>query len=440
MTDFSWIITRMHGETIEDESPGGQAAKRVRLAKEAEQTERINQEATAAWQAASLQNVSVDYDYIGAYARGNATFKAGPDGVIQIPNSYVAKERHNLAGFDLATGLKYRNTINSDRPETQAAIGSLRASYVDQNGEAPIRDVRPLAQLAKDFRREGRGFEDFSRNIPGQWTTDQRRLAWQAAADADNISTVGKMLKVVNDTYGAITAPAKYTQEQTLADPLFAKDAKTIYKLFHGEDFQGGGVEAARWLRDHLRWFDLNVAHQALVMYRVRSADYQAIEAYLRAIEQWDQTAVDWSASNIAQNVGRAVADPTNLIGLGPGKAAIMTGGRMALKAVLKRAAEAGAVAGGIGMASTTMSRGIAMGKPATAGEVATSGAVGAVAGAGIGVALSAGARYGSDLIRSGYRRMAGNRGQGVPSFGDSSVQEMGAAVTAVEGATNGNP
>lgn len=435
MADFTDIITKGWNSEVKKEGTGAELVRMAREEREREATEKSNQAATSAWQSSQLQNISGDYDYQAAY-RGGATFAPGADGQVQLPNKYAAPEKHNLMGYDLATGMKYRNTIQGDRPATQAAIQNLRNSYVNQNGEAPVRDVRPLSQLAKDFRKEGRGFEDFDRNVPSQWNSEQRRMAWTAAVDADNITTVGKMLKVVQDTYGAMTAPAKFSQEETIADPQFGTDGKAIYKLFHGEEFQGGGIEAARWLRDHLRWFDFNVAHQAMVMGRVRSSDYAGIEAYSRAIERWDQTAADLGAVNIMQNLGRGIVDPTNLIGLGAGKAALMTGGRMALKQVLKRAAEAGAVAGGVGMASTTTAKGIATGKPASAGDVATSGAVGTAVGAGLGVGLSAGARYGTDLVRAGYKRLAKNRGMGIPSAAPASIEEGRAAVTATGEAT----
>ena len=407
MSDYTELMTTVSRSITDAESSiiaGGDA---IEAQQRRQKDEEINKLAIAAWQGASLQGVIGDYDYMAAFKEG-ATFKPGPDGEIQVPNRFVPSEKFNLMGYDLATGERYRHVLPPS-PRHDAAVMNLRNSYVNQNGQAPIRDVRPLAELASGFLSMGKDYNEFDANVPTQWHADQKRLAWTAATDNLNRAIVQRQMREY-EKLPVMTKPAKFTQEETLADPQFATDARTIYKLHKGEDFQGGDIEATTWLRDHLRLFDLNTVQQGLVMYRVRAADYKSIEAYARAVERWDNTEAEMTTMNFLKNTGRAIADPTNLIGLGPGKMAVTTAGRVALKAVLKRAAEVGAVSVAMSAASETVAKGVATGQPAGAGEIAGSaavgGAVGAAGGAGL-AAVPAGVRYGSGLLRNAYNKIS---------------------------------
>jgi hypothetical protein len=372
----------------------------------------LQKRAEGLWTKVSPQNVPTGYDYTSAVRDGN-TLTPDPEGMVKLPNQYLPKEQFNLMGFDLSTGVQYRN-IASGNPDTVAAVMELRKSYVDQTGKPPFADVRPLTSLAFDLRSQGKSFGDFDRNVPMQWPPEQRKLAWIAAGDVANSQKIQPKLEKLQNEMGVTVAPAKFTQEQTLADPQFAKDARVIYKIMRGAEFEGGDIDAAKYLQDHLRWFDINVAHQAAVMGRVRAADYAGIEAYSSAIARWDHTEVDWSTLNILQNIGRGLVDPTNILGFGAAKVAISTAGRTALKQVLVNAAKVGAqygaVAGGVGAGSETVAKGIASGDPAGAGKVAGHAAVGTVVGAGIGAGLGAGltaaGRYGMELLQTAGRRL----------------------------------
>src|SRR3989304_3626600 len=161
MTDFTSIVTKMWNQEAAEESPGAQLLAESKAEIAATQREQKRVAAESAWNALSAQNVSPGYNYTDAYA-GGATFKPGPDGAVTLPNKYAAPMEHNLAGYDLTTGKKYRNVLDQS-PETEASVLALRESSVDQNGVAPMKDVRPLSQLATDFRKKGMGYEEFDR-------------------------------------------------------------------------------------------------------------------------------------------------------------------------------------------------------------------------------------------------------------------------------------
>ena len=390
-------LIQAHTAGIEAAQPGTQSVARIEAEEASIARAASDTEAEKLW---TESYPELPYNYKEAFASNDTDLKTKP-----LPNKHYEKGAVNVAGFDLSTGERYQQVLRVDTDGT-LEIGAKRlgASQTRPGKEPPPEDVTALSHIAYGYVRDNKNYEDFDKAVPQAWTEKQRKMAWGAAVDTSNQRRLEKHIE--KNMMGAEIKQASRPYEQTIADAGFSSAGKQIYKSFRGKEFQGSDIEASQWLASHLRDLDFNSAMQAIIVTKIKGADSKTLQAYGKALEQWDETEMERSVLAQLGNAGRMVLDPMNLAGAGIGKITVVTAGRIAIKELIKRMA-VGAVGGAVAGATGEVAKAQVTGSEVDTGKAAVAAGVGMVAGGVLSGAVPEAIAAGGKAIGKGLDNLA---------------------------------
>lgn len=178
---------------------------------------------------------------------------------------------------------------------------------------------------------------------------------------------------------------SSWSREDARSDPMWVKNARTLYKDAEKKDFTGSDTEAADWLSDYMSDFNYRLvplAGEAVkappgsgralmegnkkpeaargttdIALNVKNFSKEGKSAFLTAMDDFDALPASWEGTG--ELAKRAVTDPSTLIGAGTfgigtgvkegAKEAAKQGIKQALKFGAKQAAKAGAISGAEG-------------------------------------------------------------------------------------------
>jgi hypothetical protein len=153
-----------------------------------------------------------------------------------------------------------------------------------------------------------------------------------------------------------------WSRDTANTDPLWIDNAKTLYKEAEKKDFKGSDNEASTWLKGYMSDFNYRLLGSEKLGLRntigigtdVAGFSPKGKAAFLTSMDDFDQLPY-MSLEGAGAFAGRAITDPTNLVGIGTGGAAAAEGqaAKIAAKQGLKQLIKAGlkktAITAGIG-------------------------------------------------------------------------------------------
>jgi len=198
-------------------------------------------------------------------------------------------------------------------------------------------------------------------------------------------------------------------QESDLTtNPEWLDSARSMFKIYNGEDFDGTDQELSEMGLDMVSDFNWNIPNTIkLGLYNPAKYGTEYAQALTKMLDIYDQT--EWNSDSFWRAIGGIAADPTTYIGLGVGKwtaGKVMTQfAKSKLKDSIKTEGSKRLIQAGSGLAAAGASEGglVSAGVEATRqsaeksagtrdemdyGRVATTGATGAAAGAIFGMTL----------------------------------------------------
>ena len=189
-------------------------------------------------------------------------------------------------------------------------------------------------------------------------------------------------------------------------DVNFQKASEVIYNMNNSVDAErlGSPEDYARYGIETMGWFNWNLPKMSVDANRISGATEDQKKAFLYMMESYDDLGVSW---NGAKRFFKGVLlDPTTYVGLTTfgigiaGKEATKQAGKQGIKELLKSSTRGGIIAGvesGVYTAVDDVNRQVVetavSGEDIDVGRVAKAGAIGTVAGFGLGTAITAGVK-----------------------------------------------
>ena len=217
----------------------------------------------------------------------------------------------------------------------------------------------------------------------------------------------------------------KVIEEELSQDPLWIEASKKTYKLLEDKDFSGDDAQAVQYGLDKMSEFNNNVSFGTIPhTAKVVGADDESQVAYAYLMDTYEQK--DITMAGFGRGVKEAFLDPLNYVGLSTfgigtvakkgAQEAGKEGFKLALKSAVERFAQSnvakgvagGAMyAGGQTLAEENIKASAGLQEGVDYGNVATSGAIGAVVG---GTVVKGAEKLGSMYKQGGeeLQRMAG--------------------------------
>ena len=296
-----------------------------------------------------------EYDYQGAYRDGVSLQPDEKTGGVKLPNKHIKPYTVDLAGYDFATGEKIRNVEPDENDYIRTGTQMLRESITDTASEAPPDDLRGLGVIAYGVIERGGEFEDFASAIPGNWSDEHKRVAWEGmvvAAQRRQLEEAIERGTIVDlgdpdpDTGQVIWDSDKLPQNEE-----WLTGARRVFAGIEGEEFTGSPEELSDWAIDKMAAFEWNTAYMAWLTTRVLTGDEAMRRGFYAMMKIYDST--DTNFSIVAQSAGSFGADPMTYIGATAGfgvgmiaKKAAGMAAKNALKHTLKNLLMKPAVAG----------------------------------------------------------------------------------------------
>lgn len=209
----------------------------------------------------------------------------------------------------------------------------------------------------------------------------------------------------------AFNATYQDTDETLYDDDLvndvnFQKASEVIYNMNNSVDAERleSPEDYARYGIEQMGWFNWNLPKMSLDANRITGATDGQKKAFLYMMEAYDDLGISWNgAGRFFKGV---LTDPTTYVGLTTfgigiaGKEATKQAGKQGIKELLKSSTRGGIIAGvesGVYTAVDDVNRQVVetavSGEDIDVGRVAKSGAIGTVAGFGLGTAITAGVK-----------------------------------------------
>lgn len=157
---------------------GKEQLKNERLA-ESEQT------AKQQYSQSGLQEQGIseqDYDFPAYVQEGNSL--APVDGVVNLPNKFVAENRYALAGQDFPTGQAITKPLNDKDGVVNEALNDLQKSSKPSTGANPIEDRYALSKVALQSENEGKGIDGYLKSVPQQFDENTKQKSLGVASRA----------------------------------------------------------------------------------------------------------------------------------------------------------------------------------------------------------------------------------------------------------------
>ena len=245
----------------------------------------------------------------------------------------------------------------------------------------------------------------------GQLEEEQQKKPWERySSSEDSLETsppASASTPSPSETPKPTYTPYATVQEEATQESLYTNEdwqrsSRVLYRLQNGKDIptDWSAKDVAHWGMDEMSAFNWNLGSMAFDAKRIHGADQETKEAFLYAMEQFDELDNSWRTTGYA--LKNLALDPTTLAGMvtfgaaGASAQAAKVAGKEGLKAVLKesikRTGASAVVAGAAeGIAENTLRQSVEIsgGKKEDFSftEAAVSGAVGGVLGGTLGVA-----------------------------------------------------
>jgi len=183
MTDlFSEAVKEMHDEA----NPNRQAWKSAEAKADQDDLSAASAIADQQYQNSGLQEKNItndNYDLASYVKDGNSLTPV--DDSISLPNKYITKDQVLVAGRDLASGSRTTRPLVDSDGFAESAKDDLYLSSQSSAGVTPTENGYPLAKIALQANKEGKGISGYKNSVP-QNTDDPSHIIGLGVATRAN--------------------------------------------------------------------------------------------------------------------------------------------------------------------------------------------------------------------------------------------------------------
>lgn len=361
-----------------------------------------------------LQDVQDTYDLREQAYQDQREGRKRPDGDVSL--RFAIPKRKTIHGIDIATGEKLL-----DRPATplaeekyQEGVQQLRETTFNVNeGYNTPEAIEALGTIAEGTIIDDGTQADFERKINLMGVPpEQARLAWEVGQMRQGIEQIEEALATnlaLDDLPETVDEP-DIDQDELPTVGGWEDATRLIYQAEEGRPFEGTTEQLIDWYTEQMSSFNwkigapgINTQGMAYYMMRAMKEDESYAKALLTMIDIYDRVRTNWGI--VGENIQQLLTDPVNLVGVpGAGALGVKAAG-VAAKGAMRKwlqtrlgqavagSASAGAVntavhTGGAEAGMQRVEQAANMREDLNLGQVASSAAFGAAAGAVLGPAF----------------------------------------------------
>lgn len=324
--DFTDALTELKEIDNTNDSEGVALLDSLQQEEQAEQAEQEKAKFDSAYQASDLGAtgpMDEGFDYESEFKGGNS-FTADENGGINLSNTNIRPATAEIAGRDVVTGKKFSNAYTDYEGHIDDGLLEIQSSNTNTKTGSPHKDMASLAKIAYGIHQEEGTYDDFVLGTQGNWTDQQRAVAWngmqKAKIDIQDTKNLGarNLKENVGVEYVRGEGVIDDIDETELrSSAIWVQSGRNIIDHFNPE----GSVamtedEVHESNLSMMSMFNWNIPMMMFLTNEVvASGDQELAKSFLYLMDQNDATNV--SMDSVSRGIGAVAGDITTYMTVG---------------------------------------------------------------------------------------------------------------------------